>query len=153
VGTKAQWQALDREFLSIVRGLSGQLVVRKELQQPLEDGASGERLSRALIRIFETDGEFYVDRGGPWIRLSLGEGDWQSTGVSRSQILFGDPRLAALVLAAVIDYHLHESEARREDLEYVDGLLSLFRQASDSIGREARARGDTGPPPPTTVQR
>jgi hypothetical protein len=46
-----------------------------------------------------------------------------------------------LVLAAVIDHNLHQSDARREDIEYVDGLMTLFRQASDTIGREARGAG------------
>ena len=41
-----------------------------------------------------------------------------------------------LVLAAVIDHNLNQSEARREDIEYVDGLITLFRQASVTIGRE-----------------
>ena len=42
--------------------------------------------------------------------LPLVEGETQSTGLSRSQILAGDPRVALLVLAAIIDYNLHESE-------------------------------------------
>jgi hypothetical protein len=98
--------------------------------------------SRELLRLFEADGEFYVDRRGPWFRLPLIEGEWGATGVSRSQILAGDPRVAVLVLAAVIDHNLHQSDARREDIECMHGLMTLFRQASDTIGREAR-RGRT----------
>jgi hypothetical protein len=139
-GTPAQWLELEREFRSMVRELSGRLALRQELQQPFETIASSKRSSRALLRLFEADGEFYVDRRGPWLRLPLGEGEWGATGVSRSQILAGDPRVAVLVLAAVIDHNLHQSGARREDIEYVDGLMTLFRQASDTIGREAPAR-------------
>ena len=51
-----------------------------------------------------------------------------------------------LVLAAVIDHNLNQSEARREDIEYVDGLITLFRQASVTIGRERV--GDTEGAPP-----
>ena len=134
-GSKAQWRALEREFQSMIRGLSARLVVRREFQRPLEKFASNGTLSQQLLRSFEADGEFYVDRGGPWIRLPLAEGEWRSTGLSRAHILAGDPRLAALILAAVIDYHLHQSEARREDIEYVDGLFTLFRRASGAIGR------------------
>lgn len=129
-GTKGQWRGLEREFQSIIPGLSARLAVRRELRRPFEEFVPDGTLSRQLLRSFEADGEFYVERGGPWIRLPLGEGEWRATGLSRSQILDGDPRVATLVLAAVIDYHLHQSESRREDIEYVDGLFTLFRQAS-----------------------
>ena len=145
-GTRVQWRALSREFRSTVRGLSGRLALREELRKPFEKTASNRSSSRELLRLFEADGEFYVDRGGPWLRLPLVEGEWGATGVSRSQILAGDPRVAVLVLAAVIDHNLNQSEARREDIEYVDGLITLFRQASVTIGRERV--GDTEGAPP-----
>ena len=137
-GTKAQWRALEREFQSTIRGLSAQLAVRRELQRPFEAFASDGRLSRQLLQSFEADGEFYVDRAGPWMRLQLGDGEWRSTGLSRSHILAGDARLAALILAAVIDHHLHQPETRREDIQYVDGLFTLLRQAIGAIERDAR---------------
>ena len=136
-GTKAQWRALEQEFQSMIRGLDAQLAVRRELQRPFEEFASDGTLSRQLLQSFEAGGEFYVDRAGPWMRLELSEGEWRSTGLSRSHILAGDARLAALILAAVIDYHLHQPEARREDIEYVDGLFTLLRLASGAVGREA----------------
>lgn len=71
---------------------------------------SDGRLPRQLLQSFERDGEFYVDRAGPWMRLQLGEGEWRPTGLSTSHILAGDPRVAAFVLAAVIGYHLHQPE-------------------------------------------
>ena len=144
-GSRAQWRALGREFRTTVRGLRGRLALREELQHPFERMASNGDTSRELLRLFETDGEFYVDRSGPWLRLPLIEGEWGATGVSRSQILAGDPRVAVLVLAAVIDHNLHQSDARREDIEYVDGLMTLFREASDTIGREAGKELESGP--------
>jgi hypothetical protein len=64
-----------------------------------------------LLQYFEATGNFHVDAArGPWMTLPLAEGDMQSTGLSRSQILVGDPRVALLVLAAIIDYNLYESE-------------------------------------------
>jgi hypothetical protein len=140
-GTSAQWRGLDREFRSMVRGLSGRLALREELQRPFEKIADNKRSSRELLRLFEADGEFYVEQKGPWLRLPLVEGEWGATGVSSSQILAGDPRVAVLVLAAVIDHNLHQSDARREDIDYVHGLMTLFGQASDAIGREARRAG------------
>ena len=137
-GTKAQWRGLEREFQSTIRGLSARLGIRPELQRPFEEFASDGRLSRQLLQSFEADGEFYVDRAGPWMWLQLGDGEWRSTGLSRSHILAGDALLAALILAAVIDYHLHQPETRREDIQYVDGLFTLLRQASDAVERAAR---------------
>jgi hypothetical protein len=134
-GTNAQWRALEREFQSTIRGLSAKLMVRRELQRPFEEVASDGRLSRQLLQSFEADGEFFVDREGPWMRLQLDEGEWRSTGLSRCHILAGDARLAALILAAVIDHHLHQPETRREGIEYVDGLFTLLRLASDAVER------------------
>ena len=125
----------------MVRVLSGQLALREELRDAFEKMTSNGRSSRELLKRFEADGEFYVDRGGPWLRLPLVEGEWGATGVSRSQILIGDPRVAVLVLAAVIDDNLNRSEAHREDIEYVDELMTLLRQAGDTIGRDAREAG------------
>jgi hypothetical protein len=48
--------------------------------------------------------------------------------------------VALIVLAAVIDYNLYQSEARREDIEYVTGMFTLFRQASATIGCQAGGR-------------
>ena len=150
-GSRAQWRALGREFRAMVRGLSGPLALREELREPLEKMASSEGSSRDLLRLFEADGEFYVHRGGPWLRLPLVDGEWGATGVSSSQILAGDPRVAVLVLAAVLDHNLHQSDARREDLAYVDGLMTLFRQASDTIRRDARGAGTQSRPLPSSV--
>lgn len=50
-----------------------------------------------------------------------------------------------LVLAAVIDHNLHQSDAR-EAIEYVGGLMTLFRQASDTTGAKRVERGHRGGP-------
>jgi len=139
-GTKAQWRALEREFQSTIRGLIARLAIRRELQRPFDEFASNGEMSRHLMQLFEADGDFYVDRAGPWMRLQLDEGEWLSTGLSRSHILAGDARLAALILVAVIDYHLHQPEARREDIEYVDGLFTLLRLASGAVERDGGER-------------
>ena len=60
--------------------------------------------------------------------------------VARSHILAGDPNVAVLILAAVIDYNLYQSETRREDMAYMTELFALFRQASDTVGRQAGGR-------------
>ena len=33
----------------------------------------------------------------------------------------------------MLDYNLHHTEARRENIEYVEGLFRLFRQATEAI--------------------
>lgn len=137
-GSKEQWQELDREFQSMVRELSGRRFVPEALKRNLAQFEPGGSLSDPFLRYFEASGDFHVEGGrGPWITLPLVGGERRSTGLSRSQILAGDPRVAVLVLAAVIDYNLYQSEARREAIEYVDGMLTLFREASASIGGQA----------------
>jgi hypothetical protein len=142
-GSKARWQELDRGFQSMIPALSRRLFVPEPLMRHLEQFEPGGTLSEQLLAYFEANGNFYVDeaRGGPWISLPLVDGEMASTGLSTSQILAGDPRLAALVLAAVIDHNLYQAEARREDIEYVDSVFTLFKQATETIElRPARER-------------
>ena len=142
-GSKARWQELDRGFQSMMPTLSRRLFVPEALMRHLEQFEPGGTLSEQLLAYLEANGNFYVDeaRGGPWISLPLVDGEMASTGLSTSQILAGDPRLAALVLAAVIDHNLYQAEARREDIEYVDSVFTLFKQATETIElRPARER-------------
>ena len=140
-GSQAQWRELDREFRSMVRGLSERRFIPETLKRTLARFKPNGSLSEPLLRYFEASGAFYIDGGrGPWITLPLVEGEAHSTGLSKSHILAGDPRVAVLVLAAVIDYNLYQSEARREDIDYVNGIFTLFRQASATIGRQAGGR-------------
>jgi hypothetical protein len=92
-------------------------------------------LSEHLLQYFEAAGEFSVDDAGrgPWMALPRGDGARRSTGVSRAHIPAGDPDVALLVLAAVIDYNVHASAARREDIAYMNEMLALCRQASTRI--------------------
>ena len=140
-GSKAQWQELDMEFRTMVRALSERRFIPEVLRQPFAQFEPNGGLSDPLLQYFEATGDFHVDAArGPWMTLPLVEGDMQSTGLSRSQILAGDPRVALLVLAAIIDYNLYESVGHREDIEYVHGMFALFRQASDTISRQAGGR-------------
>ena len=140
-GSQAQWHALDMEFRTMVRALSERRFVPEALREPFAQFEPNGTLSDPLLQYFEARGAFYVDAArGPWMTLPLVEGETQATGLSRSQILAGDPRVALLVLAAIIDYNLYESEGHREDIEYVHGMFALFRQASDTISRQADGR-------------
>jgi hypothetical protein len=140
-GSRAQWRALDMEFRTMVRALGERRFIPEVLRQPFAEFEPNGSLSDPLLHYFEATGDFYVDAArGPWMTLPLVEGETQSTGLSRSQILAGDPRVALLVLAAIIDYNLYESPGHREDIEYVHGMFALFRQASDTISRQAGGR-------------
>jgi hypothetical protein len=96
-------------------------------------------LAEALVRHLDVEGEFYIDDAGrgPWIRLPRLDGTMSATGLSASQVLTGDPGLAVLVLAAVLDYTLSQSPARREDVAHVERLFGLFRRAGDAFERRA----------------
>jgi hypothetical protein len=140
-GSEAQWRELDGEFRSMVRTLSERQFVPEPLRQALAQFEPNGSLSEPLLRYFEARGVFFVDsERGPWMTLPLVEGDMHSTGLSTSQILEGDPRVAVLVLAAVIDYNLYQSKARREDIADVNRMFTLFRQASATLDRQAGGR-------------
>lgn len=138
VGSKAQWRTLDREFRSVVRRVGEQLRVPDALERHLGQSERTGALWGRLLQYLDAKGNFYVDEDGrgPWLSLSLVDGETAATGLSKTHVLDGDPRLAVLILAAVIDYNLHQSEARREDIAYVDEMVALLKRASDTIGRE-----------------
>jgi hypothetical protein len=140
-GSKAQWRELDMEFRITVRGLSERRFIPEVLRESFAQFEPNGSLSDPLLQYSGARGEFYVDAArGPWMTLPLIEGETQSTGLSRSQILAGDRRVALLVLAAIIDCNVYESERHHEDIAYVDGMFALFRQASDTISRQAGGR-------------
>ena len=102
-GSKAQWQELDMEFRTMVRALTERRFIPEVLREPLAQFEPNGSLSDPLLQYFEASGDFSVDAArGPWLTLPLVEGETPSTGLSRSQILAGDPRVALLVLAAII---------------------------------------------------
>lgn len=134
-GSTARWRALGQEFQALMRPLGEWTdapdVLKKRLAVYEPDGT----LAKQLVEYFDANGQFFVaiDGRGPWISLPLADGELASTGLSTSHILSGDPRLAALVLAAVIDYNLAQSPARREDIESVERIFTLFRQVIDRL--------------------
>jgi hypothetical protein len=62
------------------------------------------------------------------MRLRLSGSEWQSTGLSESQVLAGSPRLAFLALATVIDSNLSQSQERREPIDDMEGIFTLLGQ-------------------------
>jgi hypothetical protein len=136
-GAAGRWRELETEFRSMIRTLSERPFIPEPLQQTFARFEPNGSLSQPLLQYFEASGTFHVDgQRGPWITLPLVEGDLQSTGLSTTKVLDGDPRVALLILAAVIDYNLYQSGARREDIAYVEALFTLFRRASASIDHQ-----------------
>ena len=132
-GSTARWRELGQGFQTLVRPLGQRPDVPEALRKRLALYEPDGALSKQLVEYFDANGQFFVavDGRGPWITLPLADGTLASTG----QILSGDSRLAALVLAAVIDHNLSQSSARKEDIEYVERIFALFRQATDAMGR------------------
>ena len=137
-GSTARWRELGQGFQTLVRPLGQRPDVPEALRKRLALYEPDGALSKQLVEYFDANGQFFVavDGRGPWITLPLADGALASTGLSTSQILSGDSRLATLVLAAVIDHNLSQSPARREHIEYVERIFALFRQATDAIGRQ-----------------
>lgn len=130
LGSKEQWHAFEVEFRATVHDIGHQLVWPEDVARCLRVCEANGQLSGRLLKYFEANGDFYIDEPsrGPWMRLRLGGSEWQSTGLSESQVLAGSPRLAFLILATVIDYNLSQAEDRREPIEYVERMVGLFRQ-------------------------
>jgi hypothetical protein len=141
VGATAHWQELGRGFAPIVRRLGEQPWLADVLRQRFAAYTPDGALSADLLQFFDADGDFRVDEDGAWITLAMPDGTTASTGLSAAQVLAGDPRVAALVLAAVIDHNLSQGEAYREDIAQVDRIFSLFAQAVRAIAPLAPGAG------------
>jgi hypothetical protein len=116
--------------------------IRLALTTTRHDAGEWPRLSPLNATVFRRSGQIRREKQAEVARLEGSRAQWRvlrrskralaQTAARRrgsgrhrgvqSQILAGDPRVAVLVLAAVIDHNLHQSDARREDIEYVDGL-------------------------------
>ena len=139
-GSERQWRDLDTAFQLTWRAVTWNRDAPDPLRETLAAAAADGQLSEHLLQYFESNGEFSVDDAGrgPWMALRRPDGTRRSTGVSRAHILSGDPRVAVLVLAAVIDYNLHAHAARREDIGSMYEMLTLFKQASTRIRESER---------------
>lgn len=135
LGSKEEWKALDREFRSVVRDVAQHVVWPGELRTYLAEFEPNGKLSQKLLQDFEANGQFFVDDGGrgPWMTLRLSGSREASTGLSEAEIGAGDPQLALLVLASVIDYNLYAPEERRASIEYMDRIFRLFRQVETRV--------------------
>jgi hypothetical protein len=129
-GSSAQWRELEGKFRTLVRGVSWTRFAPREALDEFEHYDANGDLSGELLRYVEARGTFEIqaDRGA-WLTLPLGDGEVCSTGVSESQLLDGDPRLAALILASAIDYNLGQPDGRRDEFARVSALVTLFQEA------------------------
>lgn len=134
LGTAAQWREFQRELVSTARGVENDPALPAALRAAFSHAGNG-RLSKTLLRFFQAHGGFYMDEEarGPWMRLTL-DGAPAATGLSERYVLAGDRRVAFLVLAAAIDYHLHAAAGRRESVAYMERTLALLRESRAAWG-------------------
>ena len=99
-GSKAEWRARDAEFQSMVRALGRRGAIPVDLRRQCAECPPKGPLFEELLRYFEARGTFSIgDEGrGAWLSLPFVDGRRYATGVSRAEILSGDPRVAVLVL-------------------------------------------------------
>jgi hypothetical protein len=135
-GSSAHWRELGREFDALASTVDWPRLLPEDLAHRAASDARGA-LWKPLLHYIEANGDFYVPDGeqGPWVRLRLANGGTRATGLSPSQVLAGDAGVAVVVLAAAIDYNLHQPAAGRDDVDAVDRLLALFRRASAAESR------------------
>ena len=90
LGSKAQWQAFDREFQSVVRHVKRDAGLPDNVQRYFAGFEPTGRLSDQLLSYFEAHGHFYLDEDarGPWLSLAVDGGTKpDATGLSATQIL------------------------------------------------------------------
>jgi hypothetical protein len=141
-GSKAQWRSHQREFRAMVRALARTGILPVELEETFSQFEPGETLSARVLQHMDVHGAFSVGElgPGPWLSLTGRDGQRGATGLSRAEVLSGDPEVAVLVLAAAIDYQLYQPSMRRIDIAEVNELFRLFSEAAASTG-ERRPSG------------
>lgn len=144
-GSTHEWHARRREFRTGVRALADTGLLPRDVAPWFERFRQNGELSRRLTQHFESEGQFSIGGGeseglGPWLSLPLEGARRSGTGISRAELLSGDPRVAVLVLAAAIDGSVNGPRSRRDDLASVDELLALFAQAIETLERDPAQR-------------
>ena len=127
-GTKTEWRAYERELQTSARAVATRVPWPADVAAILASPTPSGRLSRPLFEKFEAGGRFSIDDGhGAWMTLRLGDVE-ETTGVSEAEVTAGDPRLAYLVLASVIDYNLAAPDEHRTTRAAMDRLIALLRE-------------------------
>jgi hypothetical protein len=131
-GSDQHWRVYARQFQGVVKDAAERVPWPAEIRAALGQAPSPGRLSQDLLARFEAQGQISVDeRGrGPWMTLPLAGTDAASTGLSEPEIGAGDPRLAFLILASVIDFNLGAPDGHRETASYMQRMFDLLRHAS-----------------------
>jgi len=144
-GTPAAWHERRLEFTNLMRAAAQTGGLPARVSPWVDRAGRGGRaptLSRKLLRFMEKEAEISIDAGsgGPWIRLTFADQGTIATGLSRAEVLAGDPLAAVLVLAAGIDANVNGPEASRDGLAEVDALLARLRLAVDVLAAGPGAR-------------
>jgi len=139
-GSDGQWRELDQHFRALRQAIPWTEFATHDLADELAL-ADPHSLADHLFAFFERQGSITVDpRQGPWIVLTLADGQAAGTGLSESQILTGDPRVATLILVAVVDHNLHQRGSRRDSWPRVSVMMRLLHQAAAALGPALSSR-------------
>jgi hypothetical protein len=132
-GSDGQWRELDREFRAVRSTVPWSAFAARDIADGLTRNDSGSLADR-LLAYFDSRGSVEIrPQRGAWMSLPLADGQTGRTGLSQSEILAGDPRVAALILAAVVDYNLHQRDGARDTWAHVSGAMRLLHQAAEAI--------------------
>jgi hypothetical protein len=133
-GSDSQWHELDQQFRALPQAVRWTECASDDLAAEL-GMADPHSLADDLLALFECQGSMSIGpRRGPWIVLTLADGKPAGTGLSESQILAGDPRVAALILVAVVDSNLHQRGGRRDSWPRVSVMMRLLHQTVAALG-------------------
>jgi hypothetical protein len=120
-------------------------VLPPELAEVVDRGGRARHLSDRLFAYFEDRGVIAIKPGaGAWMELPIAGSETAATGLSASQVLKGDGRLAVLILAAAVDDNLEASPGRRDTFARVSLMMRLLREAASGLQTPHQERRDAG---------
>jgi hypothetical protein len=144
-GSASQWRELELEFRTVLRTIPWQRLVPPELVEIVDRGGRSRHLADRLFTYFENRGVITIKPdAGAWMELPLADGETAATGVSESQVLAGDARVAVLILAAAVDDNLQGSAGRRDSFARVSLMMRLLREAASDVQVPRPERFDAG---------
>jgi hypothetical protein len=144
-GSTSQWRELELEFRTVLQTIAWDRVLPPELAEVVDRGGRARHLSDRLFAYFEDRGVITIKPGaGAWMELPIAGSETAATGLSASQVLKGDGRLAVLILAAALDDNLDASPGRRETFARVSLMMRLLREAAWGLQTPHQERRDAG---------
>ncbi len=130
-GTKEQWKEYSRYFEILIHKIQETPLLPKEVREILSSFKKSGDLSKRVYKVFDTRGEFSIDKSGNLqMQLKLLSGETLSGGITKSTLPFGNPTLGFLIFASKIDQNLAGKTRNRDTIDVMTSDWRLLQYSA-----------------------